>query len=278
MARPLILISVVLVYALGVLIARAESDTLNLSSAAWGLAALILVSISIHYTNEYADVETDKLTARTPFSGGSGVLARGDTSPLLALIGAWVTLILGVGVAFIGIAVGTLNCSALILLLIGAFGGWMYSLPPLKLAWCECGEIDNAILGGLILPLYGVAAQMGGVSVSGLIACIPFTIFVFLNLLATTWADRCADAQVGKRTLATIHPPRRLRAVYGIGAMVAIGLLFITLPLIVAAISLIAVPFAVWGWWTYTRRESPAASVITMIVLLIAQMMGWWVV
>lgn len=63
--------------------------------------------------------------------------------------------------------------------------GWAYSLPPLALAWRELGELDNAALGGLVLPLYGFAVASGRVSFDPILACVPFVALVFANMLET---------------------------------------------------------------------------------------------
>lgn len=282
MARPLIMLSVILVYCAGALMARAAGAALSISAFLWGTAALILVTLSIHYVNEYADHETDALTHRTAFSGGSGVLASGSVPRALALWAGWISLILGCLVAVVAVLNGVLSISALLVLLLGAFGGWMYSLPPLKLAWRGWGETDNALLGGMVLPLYGYTAQTGQPDIWVMAACLPFTLLVFTNLLATTWADRDADAQVGKHTLATRIPARTLRWLYGTAMLLCFALLFILsgqpLPPLVAAGSFGVLPLAVWGALRYTRIHSPHPSVIAMTALLLAQMMLWfWV-
>lgn len=282
MARPLIMLSVILVYGAGGLIARAAEYPLNIQAFAWGLAALLFVALSIHYVNEYADYQTDALTRRTPFSGGSGVLPSGDVPRILALKAGWLTLILGVIIALMGVFTGILTTNTLIVLLIGAFGGWMYSLPPLKLAWHGWGEVDNALLGGMLLPLYGYTVQTGHVDGWVMVACLPFTLLVFVNLLATTWADREADAQAGKYTLATRFSVRSLRLIYGTAALLCFALLYLlidhTIPQIVAAGSFIALPLVVWGGLRYTRIHSPHPTVFAMIVFLLAQMLLWfWV-
>ncbi len=281
MSRPLQIVAVVLVYGLGALVARALSgsqpgtDTLLI-----GLLALVPTAASIHYANEYADFETDALTDPTPFSGGSGAIPAGLVSRGAALGSAWVTLCAGLGIAGVGLAGSWLSPEAVGLLVIGVFFGWMYSLPPLKLAWRGWGELDNALLGGMALPLYGYAAASGEVDILAVLAFAPFTMLVFLNLLATTWPDRRADAQVGKRTLATRFPADWLRWLYGAGAVLALSLLgkavvFGAIPASVAWVSLGVVPLVVWGAWRYTRTEFPAAGVVAMVALLLAQMAGW---
>lgn len=280
MARPLIMVSVLLVYALGALMARAYGSPFDALAFLWGLAALVPVALSTHYVNEFADVETDRLTVRTPFSGGSGVLAEGLASPNLALVAGWASLAAGLAIALAGTAAGALNASALLLLAIGAFGGWMYSLPPLRLAWNGWGEAANAALGGLILPLYGFATQTGRADPLALLACLPFTLLVFNNLLATTWADRQADAQVGKRTLATRLSPRTLRQIY-VGCAVCCFALLIALaghalPVPVALGSMAALPLVVWGARHFAKAESPHPTVIAMVALLLLHLLLWF--
>lgn len=279
MARPLIMSSVVLVYIDGLLIARAHGYAISGEKIIWGLAALLLISLSIHYANEYADYETDALTRPTRYSGGSGVLARGDVPRILALQAAWVTLTLGFAVAVIGFWVGVLSLIAVIFLIIGAFGGWMYSLPPLKLAWRGWGELDNALLGGMLLHLYGYVV-LGARITPGIVAVfVPFTLLAFNNLLATTWADREADSQVGKNTLATQFSAQQLRRLYAAVAIAAFALLPLlggwALPSHVVHVSFLALPFVFWGWRTYTRLHVPYPTSNAMMVWLLAQMIAW---
>lgn len=282
MARPFIMLSVILVYAAGAIVAWATTKTLDWGVFWYGFIVLLLASMSIHYVNEYADYETDAITAATAYSGGSGVLPGGDVPRGLALWAAWVTLGAGVMLAVVGILTGIFPAVALPLLLLGAFGGWMYSLPPLKLIWNGWGEVDNALLGGMLLPLYGYTVTTGSADLWVALAFLPFALVDFLNLLATTWPDRHADVQVGKRTLATRWPVQRLRLVYIGVATVAMLLLATqvggTLPVDVALISLLVLPLVVIGTVTYTRVESPQVSVSAMVLLLLLQMGGWLVV
>ncbi|NDJ75584.1 MAG: prenyltransferase [Chloroflexi bacterium] len=282
MARPLIMLSVVHVYVAGTLIARAYGHPLNVAAFVCGLIVLLLVALSIHYTNEYADYETDAITQRTLFSGGSGILPAGIVPRSVALWAAWITLGMGSVLVVVAIALGALSAAVLPVLAIGAWGGWMYSLPPLKLAWRGWGELDNALLGGIVLSLYGYVVQSDQFDWRVVLGCLPFTGLAFLNLLATTWVDRRADAQVGKRTLATRWSPTRLRRLYTVVALLSFGLLVLlhdhVLPPEVIAASLLALPFVAWGILRYTRTEAPHHSVFAMLTLLSAQMLAWIVV
>ncbi|MBW8011403.1 MAG: prenyltransferase [Chloroflexi bacterium] len=282
MARPSQLLAVTLVYTLGTLMAKANGYQINPLALIWGYLAIIPVSASIHYANEYADHETDALTQRTPFSGGSGVLPQTGLPPRIALTSAWVALLLGAGIAALGFFIGLLELAALVTLAFGAFFGWMYSVGPFALAWKGWGELDNALLGGVALPVYSYAVQAGQVDYFVILASIPFGTLVFINLLATTWPDRVADAAVGKRTLATRWSVKRLRRVYvfaGTGSFIAVLVMVNTIfPVEVIWGSLLALPVAVWGAYTYTQWHSPFPTVAAMAVMLLGQIAGWGLV
>jgi 1,4-dihydroxy-2-naphthoate polyprenyltransferase len=280
MARPLILVSVVLVYVNGLLIARAYGHEFTGEKILWGFVSVILIAASIHYTNEYADYETDALTVRTFYSGGSGILPLGYVPRTLALQAAWVVLILGFAIAVLGYWLGFLNVPALLCLALGAFGGWMYSLPPLKLAWRGWGELDNALLGGLLLHIHGYSVLSPQITLEIVLVCLPFTLLTFNNLLATTWADKEADAQVGKYTLATRLAVSTLRHLYTLVAIAAFALLTVlhgwVIPEPVIYASFLALPLAIWGWRTYTRIHAPYPTSNAMVMMLLAQMVAWY--
>jgi 1,4-dihydroxy-2-naphthoate polyprenyltransferase len=279
MSRPLQLVAVTLVYLIGVAIAGAMDIDLERNALWLGYLALIPTSASIHYANEYADYETDALTTRTPFSGGSGALPETGLPRWLALRAAQATLGIGSLIALVGVLLNVLSVAALFVLAFGAFFGWMYSLPPLQLAWRGWGELDNAALGGVVLPLYGFTVQAGYIDPEVIAICLPFGALVFINLLATTWPDRTADAQVGKYTLATQWPYRRLRALYAAGAMTGFGALlamanWLVPPLVLAA-ALLPVPIVLWGWVVYTRWETPFPTVFAMVIMMNAYLLSW---
>jgi 1,4-dihydroxy-2-naphthoate octaprenyltransferase len=277
-SRPAQLLLIVGVFLLGVKVATASGAAGPVASLLAGLVALLPVAVSVHYANEYADHETDALTDRTPFSGGSGALDA--TGVGRAVIGRAAVVALAAGVVLgggFGVA-GLLEPAALALLAVIAVLGWQYSLGPLRLAWRGWGELDNAALGGLVLPVYGAATVSGPLGRVAL-ASLPFFLVVLMNLFATQWPDREADAAVGKRTLAVQWPRRRLRATY-VALGIAAGLsLFVlhpsVLPAPVALASLLPAPLLVVGALGYTRREVPWPTVSAMVVLALAQLAAW---
>ena len=282
MARPAQLLLIAAVYALGVVIAVGTGETLSLPAVLAGLAALLPTAASVHYANEYADRETDRLTStagtRTPFSGGSGALAGTGLSPRLARDATVATGLLGALLTALLFATGRLPVWAASLLLAIALLGWGYSLPPVELSRRGLGELDNALLGGLLLPHYG-AATLGPPSLAVCLAVLPFALLVFANLLATQWPDRWPDAFAGKFTLPTRWSPRRLRRLHLLSVTGAFALLPVlwgwVLPPAVVLASLLALPFAAWGVATFTRDERPFPTVAAMVVTAVAQLVAW---
>lgn len=140
MARPNQILLIALVFSWGILMALVRGSSWSSLSYLIGLGAAILISVSIHFVNEYADYETDKLTMRTLYSGGSGALQDSGLDKNLALGCAIPPVILGFTIAFVGLISGNLSRQALYLLGLATFFGWGYSLKPLKLAWRGWGD------------------------------------------------------------------------------------------------------------------------------------------
>ena len=281
-SRPDQLLLIVVIYLFGVTVAAGYGAAVSLRRVFWGTTVLVPVAASVHYANEYADYETDALTERTPFSGGSGALPTTGVDRRVALQAGLVALVLGTVLTVVLIAVEALSAAAAALLAGSAVLGWQYSVGPLKLAWRGWGELDNAVLGGLVLPVYGGAVVGGRLDLVAL-ACVPFFLLVLLNLFATQWPDRTADAEAGKRTLAVRWSRRRLRLCYtGIAllaglSLVLLGLTLLPLPVVVA--SFLVAPLVVWGASGYTVRHIPWPTVGAMVGLLTVQFAAWlWVV
>jgi 1,4-dihydroxy-2-naphthoate octaprenyltransferase len=282
MARPSQLLLIAAVMLLGVALAAARGAAVEPLAIVVALAVLLPVAASIHLANEYADHETDRLTVRTPFSGGSGALPATGLPRSIALRAAQVAALAGIAGASAAWAAGLLPTPAGAVLVAGLVGGWAYSVGPFALAWRGLGEVANGLLGGMLLPLFGVAVADVALDGYAVASFVPLALLVTANLLATTWPDRVADAAVGKRTLATRWSPARLRALFGLLAVVATAVLVVqglgAWPTLVVLAGLSAVPFLALGLDWYTRRESPLPTVAAMVWLAIAQLGAWIVV
>ncbi|MDD1764356.1 MAG: prenyltransferase, partial [Methanobacteriaceae archaeon] len=201
MGRPFILISGFIAYFLGLSIAYHDLGTIQIIPALIGLLILVLATLMAHYANEYADVDTDTLTRRTRYSGGSGVLPSGIIPARWALWSALILAVLTLMVTFLSYWRGLLSSQGVLLVLMGIIGGWFYSMPPLQLERTRWGEVDNALLGGYLMPLIAYIPQVGVADWDLFLILTPIFLAVLVNLLGVHWLDREADAQVGKNTL-----------------------------------------------------------------------------
>lgn len=272
LTRPDQVLLIIVVYIVGGLMGRASSGSADLGPLVVGAALVVLVAISVHAANEYADVETDALTTRTRFSGGSGAISSHGLPRSWAL---WITAIAGmssialsIGAALLQLVPGVVSVG----LVLGLVLGWEYSLPPLALSRRGLGEVTNAALGGLLLPVTGAAAMGASVGAAAA-AFVPFALLAFVNLLETQWPDRVADRAAGKHTLTSRLSLGALRLLAAVTALSAYASL-VFLPPAVAWATLIALPFSLWGVVTLGRRP-PGPSVMAMVVAIIAQGAAW---
>lgn len=279
MSRPKQLCIMSVLYVLGVAAGHPAGASPPVGTVVLGGFLLLLAGASINYVNEYADFESDRRTERTSFSGGSGALVERDLAPAIGLQAAIAALAACTGVTAVTVLAGLLEPAAAVALAAFLLLGWEYSVWPLAFAWRGLGELDNAVAGGLVLPVYGYAVVTGGADLDLVAAFLPTTAFLFLTLLATTWPDRQADARAGKATLATRLSPDRLRLLYGVwlavAAVLVVGLPRAALPDPVrlgAAASLVAFAYA---YTQYTRANSPTPTVLAMVLGVCLQTVGW---
>ena len=282
MSRPAQIALIILVFALGVTMAVARGAPVQPERVGLGLAALLPVAASVHYANEYADVETDALAERTAFSGGSGALPDTGLPARLASRAALISGAVGLVVLVVVVSplvsrpVGVIPAALLVGILLV---GWQYSVGPLRLAWHGLSEVTNAALGGVALPLYGFGVVTGEVTLQAMLATVPFALAVFVNLLETQWPDRRADAAVGKRTLATRWSADQLRLAYGLVSLAAVGTTIAlaggVLPWPVAVGTLLPMIGFGPGYLRFTRHEEPLPAVVTMMTVAAGSTLGW---
>src|SRR5512141_1984496 len=96
LTRPLFLGGAVLLYLLGAALAWTQGTALDGIRLLVGQLLVTAIQLTTHYANEYYDVEVDAAigAARTPFSGGSGVLVSGQLDRSVALHATHVCLTL----------------------------------------------------------------------------------------------------------------------------------------------------------------------------------------
>jgi 1,4-dihydroxy-2-naphthoate octaprenyltransferase len=256
LSRPLFLLGGVLLYALGALIARYQGSAIDLGLYWSGQLSITALQLMTHYLNDYWDVEADRLNhSRTPFSGGSGVLVRGELPRKTAFTAAMVCLAVAATMASRLIFTYAVPPSVWIILLLGFVGAYFYSSPPLTLSSTGYGELTTSIVVAGLVPALGHVAQTRQPSFLVLLVTAPLVALHLAMLLAFEFPDLLSDEAAGKRTLlvrvgrrtgARLHNTLLLLALSLAGAATCIGLpapvalaVVLTSPLALLQISLV---------------------------------------
>mgnify|MGYP006296902825 CR=1 FL=1 len=274
MGRPLALLAGIIAYLLGMAMASASVEV-DPGTALLGLLIMVLAVLMAHYANEYADLDTDTLTRRTPFSGGSGVLPSGIVPPVWALYAALLCLLATSLLTATSILFGPLEPVVGLLVALGLLGGWSYSMPPFRLERTWAGELDNSLLGGFLMPLMAFSCLTGGITQESVLWCVPPFFAVLANLIAVHWADRRADEMVGKHSM-TVRLGATARPVHGaIMALVYLSLVALlpVLPYEVVVLGLLTLPLGAAAAVRF--GETDGLSSINMGVLMLTMAVGF---
>ncbi len=277
MSRPLILPSGVLAYCVGVAIAASVDWPLVWERQIIGLTLTMMANLAAHYADEYADADTDALARHTGISGGSGAIAAGLATRQLALQAALVVSGLTALGGVWAVASGWLPLAAGVILLIGLAGGWAYSVPPLALERRGWGEITNALLGGLLMPLMAYASAHGAPPLTVYLQLLPIVAAAMTCIIGVHWSDRVADGMVGKRTLSVILG-QRVRWVWWGWIALAYLLPWLwpqAIPSTVAWATLTTLPLGLFVAARAARTESAWPGGLLMGALMLAHIIGY---
>ena len=278
MGRPFVLVAGLIAYLVGLSMAYYEIKTIDITKAIVGLIVLMTGTLMGHYADEYADVDTDSLTRRTLYSGGSGVLPSGIVPVNWAIYSAIFFVLVTLIITFLSIITKTLPPIVIWIVLPALFGGWIYSMPPFSLERKGLGEIDNAILGGFFMTLIGYTAQTGMITINSILSLIPIFLAVLVNLLGVHWSDRIADESVGKLTLVVkLGVKARFLFYFLVFLMYLITALFMggVIPSVVGIAIFITLPLGIYSSYKFTRTKSPMLSSVFMAVVMFAMIFGY---
>jgi len=191
--------------------------------------ALTLLQSSVNVLNDWHDWSRsgiDHDTRQTPFSGGSGMLPRGEIQPQTALT-------LGVGTLLAGLAIGgylawLAGWPLLVLGLAGALSVVLYT--PL-LVRIGAGEL-MAGLGLGVLPIVGTYYLLTGTfDIAAWISGIPATLLTYNLLLLNEFPDTEADRAGGRRHMVVRLGKKAARWLYltaeiGVFVSLILGVVF----------------------------------------------------
>ncbi len=235
---------------------------------------VIMAHISVNLFNEYSDYNTkiDFNTIRTPFSGGTGLLVKGETKPRDVLTAAIITLL----VAF-SIGIYFTLVSHWIIIVIALFGVFTIIFYTTILARFMLGELFSGLaLGSLvIIGTYIAMAATPDMKVSELIPLpvliisIPPGILTSLLLLLNEFPDTEADKNGGRYHI-VIHLGKQVTAwIYATGVFITYFILALVPILGFSSpwlfISLITIPLAIKGVITTILHHNDPIKIVSAI-------------
>jgi len=246
----------------------------DLGNAILAGVGLILAHISCNTLNDYFDYKSgiDKVTYRTPFSGGSVMLKEGLLKPREVFWFGIICLLLDIPIGLYFIVVkGWLLLPLIIVALVCIL---LYSPVILKRYWPEWAPL----IGLGVLPVLGIYfAQTGMYTLNAVIASMPSGFLVHNLLLLNEFPDIEADKVAHRKTLPITIGPYRAAIVYTIFTLLVyiwiIGAIVFKAMPVFCLISLLTIPFAIkaiQGCFKYKgmSRLVPAMANNVLVVLL----------
>jgi 1,4-dihydroxy-2-naphthoate octaprenyltransferase len=175
------------------------------------LVGVILAHAAVNMLNEHSDHRTgiDAHTTRTPFSGGSGTLQAGHTTPraVLAVAAGCLLVALAIGIYLASV-------SGWLLLVFVVVGGLSTVFYTSHLARWMLGEMFAGLSLGTLVVLGTYFAMTGTLSPAVIWLSIPPGILTSLLLLLNEFPDAEADKQGGRRHLVIVLGWQRAAVVY----------------------------------------------------------------
>jgi 1,4-dihydroxy-2-naphthoate polyprenyltransferase len=246
----------VLAFGLGAAIARFDGAQIDVRAYIYGQVMVSSFHLMVHYANDYFDRFCDAAAERTPWSGGSGALVEGELSPTVALLAAFCCG--AIGIVMIATFALKGNVATAVIGVAIALLAWSYSAPPLRFLARGWGELDTAVIIGLLFPLAGYVTFAHDVSPRFLVSILPSFAAMFVLMFCVEFPDVEADRRTGKLNLVARCGRIRARtlvytAVASIYVAAAAALLFGATPFL-AAFSALALPIA----WKLVRQLARA--------------------
>jgi 1,4-dihydroxy-2-naphthoate polyprenyltransferase len=219
MVRLHIVAGGLLAFTLGSLLALVNGGSFDALRFALFYMVVFFGDLSTHFSNDYFDVEYDRLNGRKTLFSGRKLLINNPN--MLRPVHTISVALLSVSVLSAALAIA-LGIAPLELLLI-AFGinflGWFYSAPPLRLVSKGLGEVAIALAVGVGIPAIGYLAAMGHFDGWFALFVLPFLLYGFMLALSLEAPDVEADRIGDKKTLGAL---KGVRAVFALAFVVAL--------------------------------------------------------
>ena len=194
----------ILPFILGTILAYKINSTISIEIFIIGVLGVILIMLSTYHSGEYFDYSGDILSNqmhKNKFAGGSRMLLTGKLPPAIAFWTSVIALIIAAAIGCILQFVYKTGPYTLLLGLLGAFSGFFYSTPPIRLVKRGIGEIFIGFCYGWLPVASAYYIQTGTIHPIIHLLAIPIGLTIFNVILLNEFPDYAADSATGKRNL-----------------------------------------------------------------------------
>jgi 1,4-dihydroxy-2-naphthoate octaprenyltransferase len=232
------------------------------------MIGVVLAHISVNLFNELSDYQTgiDQNTVQTPFSGGSGMMQSGKTSPKAVRIFAYSTL-------FVSALIGIYFClvSGWLILVFMISGGIAIRFYTSFFSKWLIGEIISGLTLGSFVVLGTFYALTGTMGTEIILISIPPGILTTLLLFLNEFPDLEADKKGGRHHLVIHFGRKKSSFIYVLGLIVVyvtvLGISFLkTIPDTIL-IALITLPMAFKSSITVLKNHNDIPKLIPALAM-----------
>ncbi|UCF13814.1 MAG: prenyltransferase [Thermoplasmatales archaeon] len=201
LGRLPLIISTLILFFLGALLAVVGGNEFNLSRFILGLCIVTIALLSMSYANNYYDAESDQYNKQTLFSGGSGDLLQ--NKKLYNFLKPFSLALMGVSIilSLIFLVVFSFPLGFLLYVIVGNLLAWYYTAPPLKFAYRGLGEIITVIAVGLMIPGLGYFVLAKQIDSFFLVFIVPFMLYILIFIINAEIPDAEGDRKGNKKTV-----------------------------------------------------------------------------
>ena len=270
--RPLFLLGGLLVYALGVGIARYLGQEIDWGIYLLGQAWVTTLQLCTHFLNEYYNAPADEQNRnRTPFSGGSGTVGEGRLPRHSVLLFALTCLTVLASLTVLFIAEQGSQPVAYMIMGLGFLGAFFYSVPPVRLESSGYGELTTSILVAILVPTYAFVLQSGELHRLLPMTTFPLAFYHLAMMIAIEFPDYATDLKTGKQTLLVRMGWKNGFLIHNISILVAYLLVVLAFsfgfPRTVALAALLTIPFGlleIWQMYRIAAGKKPSWQALTL--------------
>jgi 1,4-dihydroxy-2-naphthoate octaprenyltransferase len=204
LSRPPFHIVGILPFILGTFLAYRLTSVFNLEVFILGVSGVIMIMLSTYHSGEYFDYKGDILSNqlhKNQFAGGTRMLPSGKIPPAIALWTSVITFIVAAAIGIILQFVYKTGTYTLVLGALGAFPGFFYSTPPVRLVKRGIGEIFIGFCYGWLPVASAYYIQTGTIAPIIHWLAIPIGLSIFNVILLNEFPDYEADKATDKKNL-----------------------------------------------------------------------------